>query len=285
MPKLLTEQQVEQYKRDGYVAPVPVLTTDEAAQYRKRFEEYEAANNGWYELSKGQKLYLLQTWAKELASNPKVLDAVEDVLGPNLFVWGCSLFVKNAHDPGFVSWHQDATYWGLDKPDVLTAWFALSPATVEAGCMKVIPGSHKWEQKEHRDTLDEHNLLTRGQEIAVDVNEDEARHMPLNPGEVSLHHVLIAHGSEPNQTDDRRIGFAVRYTVPHVKQANADGDCAWLVRGQDDYGHFVHETPPENDMDEAALAEYKRIMKLRQGVLYKGVQGKPAHVDLASSVK
>ncbi|MEK9672706.1 MAG: phytanoyl-CoA dioxygenase family protein [Rhodospirillaceae bacterium] len=280
MPKLLTEDQVEQFKRDGYVAPVPVFSRDQAAHYRKRFEEYEAANNGWYELSKGQKLYLLQTWVKEMASNPKVLDAVEDILGPNLFVWGCSLFVKDARDPGFVSWHQDATYWGLDKPDVLTAWFALSLATVESGCMKIVPGSHKWNQLEHRDTLDKHNLLTRGQELAVDVNEDDAVYMPLQPGEMSLHHVLLAHASTPNTTDDRRIGLAVRFTAPHVKQANADGDSAWLVRGQDDYGHFLHETPPDADMSDAALAEHHRIMKLRQGVLYKGVGGKPAHTEL-----
>lgn len=283
MPKLLSEQQVSQYREDGYVAPVPIMSADEALSYRRRFEAYEAAQGGWYELSKGQKLYLLQTWAAELVSHPKILDAVEDVLGPDILAWGCSLFVKDAHDPGFVSWHQDATYWGLSKPDVLTAWVALSPATVEAGCMKVVPGSHKWSQIAHRDTLDKHNLLTRGQELAVEVNEDDAAYMPLNPGEVSLHHVLIAHASTPNTTDDRRIGFAIRYIRPDVSQVNADKDCAWLVRGTDTHGNFIHETPPDADMDEAALAEYARIMKLRQSILYKGVQGKPAHTDLTAA--
>ena len=283
MPKLLSEQQVTQYREDGYVAPVPIMSADEALSYRRRFEAYETAQGGWYELSKGQKLYLLQTWAAELVSHPKILDAVEDVLGPDILAWGCSLFVKDAHDPGFVSWHQDATYWGLSKPDVLTAWVALSPATVEAGCMKVVPGSHKWNQIAHRDTLDKHNLLTRGQELAVEVNEDEAAYMPLNPGEVSLHHVLIAHASTPNTTDDRRIGFAIRYIRPDVSQVNADKDCAWLVRGTDTHGNFIHETPPDADMDEAALAEYARIMKLRQSILYKGVQGKPAHTDLTAA--
>lgn len=281
--KRLTEDQVAQYRRDGYVSPVRALTEEEALAYRRKFEAYEAANDGWYALSKGQKLYLLQTWTRDLVSHPAVLDAVEDILGPDLLVWGCSLFVKDARDPGFVSWHQDATYWGLDKPDVATAWIALSPATVEAGCMKIIPASHKWEQKDHRDTLDENNLLTRGQELAVDVDEADAVHMPLNPGEVSLHHVLLAHASEPNTTDDRRIGLAVRFTAPHVRQAKAEGDSAWLVRGEDTYGNFHPETPPENDMDEAALAEYARIMKFRQGVLYQGVEGKPAHTDLAET--
>ena len=283
MPKLLSEQQVSQFREDGYVAPVPIMSAEDALSYRRRFEAYESAQGGWYELSKGQKLYLLQTWAAELVSHPKILDAVEDVLGPDILAWGCSLFVKDANDPGFVSWHQDATYWGLSKPDVLTAWVALSPATVAAGCMKVMPGSHKWNQVDHRDTLDKNNLLTRGQELAVEVNEDEAAYMPLNPGEVSLHHVLIAHASTPNTTDDRRIGFAIRYIRPDVSQVNADKDCAWLVRGTDTHGNFIHETPPDADMDEAALAEYARIMKLRQSILYKGVQGKPAHTDLIAA--
>ncbi|MHA1164945.1 MAG: phytanoyl-CoA dioxygenase family protein [Alphaproteobacteria bacterium] len=280
MPKILSEAEAETYKKDGYACPVRIMSEDEAAQFRKRFEAYEEANGGWYELSKGQKLYLLQTWAADLVRHPKVLDAVEDVLGPDLFCWGQSLFVKDAHDPGFVSMHQDGTYWGLSEPDVVTAWIALSPATELSGCMKVVPGTHLMELQEHTDTLDENNLLTRGQEIAVDVDEKDAVFMPLQPGEMSLHHVRLVHGSAPNQSDDRRIGVAIRYIAPHVKQKEADKDSAWLVRGEDKYGYFLHETPPNADMDAAAMAEHKRIMALRQGVLYKGVAGKPAHTDL-----
>ncbi len=281
MPKILSEAQSETYERDGYACPVRVMSGEDAAGFRARFEAYEREHGGWYEYSKGQKLYLLQTWAADLVRHPKVLDAVEDVLGPDIFCWGQSLFVKDAHDPGFVSWHQDSTYWGLSKPDVVTAWIALSPATELSGCMKVVPGSQKWNQLDHNDTLDENNLLTRGQEIAVAVDEKDGMLMPLQPGEISLHHVLVVHGSAPNQSDDRRIGVAVRYVAPHVKQDLAEKDSAWLVRGEDKYGNFIHETPPNADMDEAALAEHKRIMALRQGVLYKGVAGKPAHTEIA----
>ncbi len=283
VPKLLSEDQVRRYRDEGFIAPVRALTPAEAAAFRRRFEAYERAQDGWYELSKGQKLYLLQTWAAELASHPKILDAVEDVLGPDIFVWGVSLFVKDAHNPSYVSWHQDSTYWGLSSPDVATAWVALSPATRASGCMKMIPGSHKLEQLPHVDTLAEHNLLTRGQEIAVEVDEGEAAYLLLQPGEISLHNIRTVHGSEPNRSDDRRIGVAVRYIAPHVKQVNADRDAAWLVRGEDRFGHFVHETPPRADMDPAALAEHARIMKLRQGVLYKDVKGAPAHTKLDQS--
>ena len=277
MGKMLDQSRIDRYHRDGYAYPIKVMDAGDAAAFRRRFEAYETANGGWYELSKGQKLYLLQTWVADLVRHPRVLDAVEDVLGPDILCWGTSLFVKDARNPSFVTWHQDATYWGLDRPDVVTAWIALSPATLESGCMKVIPGSQKWEQVEHRDTLAKENLLTRGQEMAVDVNEEEAVAMPLAPGEMSLHHVLVAHASEPNQSDDRRIGVAIRYVAPHVRQINGDKDSAMLCRGEDTHGNFIHETPPEADMDDAARAEHARIMAFRQGVLYKGVAGKPAH--------
>jgi len=277
MPNILSEDHVRQYHRDGFFAPIPCLSAEETAMFRAKFEAYEAAHEGWYEMSKGQKLYLLQTWARDLGRHPKILDAVEDVMGPNLMVWGLSLFVKDAHSPSYVSWHQDSTYWGLSKPNVTTAWIALSPANKQSGCMKMVPGTHKWEQVAHRDTLAKENLLTRGQEIDVDVDEREAVYLEIEPGEISLHNIRTVHASAPNQSDQRRIAIAIRYITPDVKQINAEGDSAWLVRGEDTEGNFIHEMPPEADMDAAAMAEHDRIMALRQDVLYKGVDGKPAH--------
>ncbi|MEQ8709935.1 MAG: phytanoyl-CoA dioxygenase family protein [Rhodospirillales bacterium] len=275
----LSEQQVRNYHEQGFVSPVNALTPEQTAHYRARFEAYEAANNGWYELSKGQKLHLLQTWVCELATNPVILDAVEDVLGPDILCWATSLFIKDAGTSSFVSWHQDSTYWGLSKPDVVTAWIALSPANRVSGCMKMWPGSQKMDQMEHVDTLSKDNLLTRGQEVAVAVPEDQSVLCELEPGQISLHNIRTVHGSEPNRSNDRRIGVAVRYIAPHVHQIHAADDSAMLVRGQDRHGHFIHEAQPKADMDAAARAEHARIMQLRQGVLYKGVQGKPAHLE------
>ena len=279
MPKLLDTEQIADFRRDGFIAPLAVLSLDETAAYRQRFEDYERAHDGWYTLSKGQKIHLLQTWVAGLVRNERILDAVEDVLGPDLMCWGTSLFIKNARDPHYVSWHQDSTYWGLDKPEVVTAWVALSAATRESGCMKMIPGSHALDQIPHRDTLAEHNLLTRGQELAVEVDESNAAYIVLAPGEISLHHVRTVHASEPNRADERRIGVALRYIAPHVRQLNGERDSAMLVRGEDRFGNFVHEKPPKHDMDADALEEHARIMQLRQDILYDGVEKKPAHFD------
>ncbi len=275
---MLTDAQRNEYAAKGYTWPIPVLSADEAAHYRERFEAYERRHGGWYELSKGQKLYLLQTWVAELVADKRVIESVADVLGEDVFCWGTSLFVKEAQSTSYVSWHQDSTYWGLSSADVVTAWIALSPATLESGCMKMVPGGAEREQLPHSDTLASENLLTRGQEIQVEVDDAQAEFAVLAPGEMSLHNIRTIHASEPNNSDDRRIGVAVRYIAPHVKQINAPDDSAWLVRGIDRYHHFIHETPPKADMDDAALAEHKRIMQLRQGVLYRGVDGKPAHV-------
>lgn len=194
---------------------------------------------------------------------------VEEVLGPNLFCWSSSFFIKEAGDPGYVSWHQDSTYWGLSEPTVMTVWVAFSPSNAVSGCMKVVPGSHLRDQVPHRDTFDEDNLLTRGQEIAVEVDEEEAVMMPLEPGQASLHHVRLFHASPPNRSDDRRIGFAIRYIPTHVRQVVGQKDSATLVRGTDSYGHFEHEPRPDADFSPTAQALHAQVSERQVQVLYR----------------
>lgn len=271
MPKLLSPEAIEQYRRNGFYFPIDVLSREEARSYRQKLEAHEAETGGPLSSNKRHKVHLLFTWANELVRNEKILDAVEDVLGPNILCWATSFFIKEPMNPAYVSWHQDATYWGLDPADVVTAWVALSDAPVESGSMKFLPGSHQWEQIEHRDTFDERNLLSRGQEIAVEVNEEEAVDVPLRAGQMSLHHVLLAHGSHPNTTNDRRIGLAIRYIPTHVRQLKTN-DSATLVRGVDEYNHFDHEPAPRADLDEAAIAAHADAMDRQVKALYHGTE-------------
>ena len=259
---------VRQFNDQGYYAPIPALTEDEAANLRRRLEAFEATNSGLTG-SLRNKPHLLFTWLDELVRHPGVLDAVEQVIGPNILVWGSSFFIKEPHNPSFVSWHQDSTYWGLEPPDIVTAWVALSESTHENGAMRVIPGSHKLDQAPHRDTFAANNLLSRGQEIMVEVNESEAVELPLKPGEMSLHHVRLIHGSEPNPSAKRRIGFAIRYVPTYVRQAAGTRDSATLVRGVDTYGHFEPERRPEFDMAPAAQAHHADVMARINQVLMR----------------
>jgi hypothetical protein len=269
MSKVLSEEAIAQYQRDGFYFPVRVMSAEEARGYRRELESYEAQAGGPIQSNRRHKVHLLFTWANELVRHPKVLDAVEDLIGPNIICWTTNFFIKEANDPGFVSWHQDSTYWGLEPPDVVTAWFAFTDAPLESGAMKFLPGSQKLDQIPHQDTFDENNLLTRGQEVAVDVDESKAVDVPLRIGEISLHHIRLIHGSSPNTTNDRRIGLAIRYIPTHVRQIKVR-DSAMLVRGRDQYGNFDWEPEPKANLDEAAIAAHRDAVERQVTALYSG---------------
>jgi len=269
MSNVMTDREVEDYRRNGYHFPLDVLSDAETKELRRQIEDYERKSGGPIKGEMRHKSHLVFTWLNDLVRNPKLLDPVEEVLGPNLLCWSTSFFIKEPRDPGFVSWHQDATYWGLNKPDVMTLWLAITPANKINGCMKFIAGTHK-KQVSHTDTFDKDNLLTRGQEIAVDVDENQAVYVELRPGQASLHHVLLFHGSAPNRSDDRRIGFAIRYVPTYVKQSVGHRDSATLVRGVDDYKHFDPEPRPKADLHPEAMAFHKAITENQLKVLYRG---------------
>jgi non-haem Fe2+, alpha-ketoglutarate-dependent halogenase len=264
----LPEAAVAHYREHGYYAPVRVMPAHEAESIRRRLEAHEAAH-GALKGSMRHKSHLLFTWLDGLIRHPAVLDAVEGVIGPDILCWSSTFFIKEPHDPGFVSWHQDSTYWGLDPADIVTAWVALSESTAENGAMRVIPDTQRLEQIAHRDTFAANNLLTRGQEIAVEVDEAKAVMLSLQPGEMSLHHVRLIHGSDPNPSGKRRIGFAIRYLPTHVRQVVGIRDSATLVRGVDRFGNFEPEYAPDRDLSDAALAFHARVMGDQQNVLMK----------------
>ena len=273
MSKLLTPAQLQSFQQEGYVAPIRVMSPAQAAQLREHLEAFERSQGGPLKGSLRHKTHLLFTWLNDLVREQKIVDAIEDLYGANLLCWTTNFFIKEARDPAFVSWHQDSTYWGLSKPDVVTAWVALTASNDSNGAMKVIPRTHLLDQVPHRDTFSKNNLLTRGQEVAVDVDPKQAVTIELQPGEMSLHHVRIIHGSEPNPADDRRIGFAIRYIPTYVRQVEGD-DSATLVRGIDTFNTFEHEPVPVRDFDPEFVALHKAIADRNARILYKGTDVK-----------
>ena len=196
MTKLLSESEVTTYRERGYHFPVDALSESEVAGFRKKLEDYEAETGGPIKGEMRHRSHVLFTWINEMVRHPRILGAMEDLLGPNILCWNTSFFIKEAHDPGFVSWHQDATYWGLSSSDVATAWIAISPANKVSGCMKFVAGTHR-QQVPHDDTFDQNNLLTRGQEIAVNVDEAKAVHVETRPGLASPCAAVPRIGAEP----------------------------------------------------------------------------------------
>ncbi len=270
MPKVLSEGAAAQYRRDGYCFPIPVLRQDEVAHLRARLEAFEAEQGGPLAGGYRNKSHLLFKWHDDLIRDPRVLDVVEDLIGPDILCWNTIFWIKEAQSPSFVSWHQDLNYWGLDADDLVTAWLALSPATPASGCMRVLPGSHAGEMLPHQDTFHGDNMLTRGQEIAVEVDESKTVAMALGPGEMSVHNVRIAHASGPNSTDDRRIGVSLHYMPTRSRQMVGDWDSAALVRGRDDFHHFAPTPIPTCDMDPVAVAFHGRAVAALRDILFRG---------------
>jgi hypothetical protein len=255
MGKQLTDAQIAQYERDGFVFPIDAFSPEQARRYRGVLEDFERAQGA--ELTKGQnfKPHLLFTWVDEIVHHPAILDAVEDLIGPNLRLFHLSVWPKNARDPAFVGWHQDATYFGLEPALQVTAWIALTDASVEAGCMEVIPGSHRLGQLHHAEQLEsKHNLLSRGQTITTPFDRGTTAFMPVRAGQFSLHHTLLVHNSRPNQSDDRRIGLGISYIPTHVRCSSTTRLSAMKVRGTDLYRHFDDEPRPTVDFGAAERA-------------------------------
>jgi non-heme Fe2+,alpha-ketoglutarate-dependent halogenase len=273
MPKLLSSREIERFRTQGYLSPIRIMSEAEAANIRKQLEEFEARTGGPLRGDLRHKTHLLFPWLADLVRDEKILDAVEDLYGADLLCWTSNFFIKEARNPAFVSWHQDSTYWGLSEPDIVTAWVAFTPSNDANGAMQVIPGTHTMDQIPHRDTFDKHNLLTRGQEIEVKVDPAQAVTLTLRPGEMSLHHVRLVHGSPANPSGDRRIGFAVRYIPTRIRQT-AGEDSATLARGEDRYHHFELEPRPTQELAPEFLALHKQIAERNARILYRGTEVK-----------
>ena len=168
-----------------------------------------------------------------------------------------------------MSWHQDLNYWGLDTDDLITVWLALSPATLESGCMRVLPQSHRGDMMPHEDKFEADNLLTRGQEISVEVDDAKTVAMPLAPGEMSLHNGRLAHASGPNGSTDRRIGLSLHYMPTNTRQIIGDWDSAALARGEDRYGHFTHTPRPKQDFDPEVVPFHEKATNAVRELLFK----------------
>lgn len=276
----LSPEQVDAYHRDGYLYPLTAMPSEQAAAYLGKLQALEAQYGARAAEILRAKSHLVLTWVNELIRLEPVLDAVEGLIGPDIFCWSTSFFIKKPHDPGFVAWHQDGPYSGTPEGagDIVTAWIALTPSNEANGCLKVVAGSHK--------TLVEHtykegtaNLLSLSQEIAVDVDESTATKIVLAPGQFSFHHEKIIHGSAPNTSDGRRVGLAVRYIKPYERQKPNTIDHATLVRGVDRYETFFHDPAPRSDMDPEAVAYLDSVLVKKFGNRYRREKDSTANAN------
>ena len=262
--RTLSPAQVKRYARDGFLSPLPALTREEAASARAQLEAFERAVGGPLTSEATDPRYrsrthVLLAWVHALARHPAILDAVEDVIGPDILVYTSTWFIKEPRSAAIAAWHQDATYFGLRPHVHVTAWLALTDATAESGCMEFLPGSHAGGQQLHRAGAVADSVNRAGQAVVGDVDDTRAVHGALRAGEFSLHHTLCLHRSAPNRSPERRIGLAISYIPTYVEHLGVHHRApAMLVRGVDAFGHFELEPAPAADLDDAARKAYAR---------------------------
>ena len=274
MPRVLTKLQIEQYHDQGFISPIRVISEQEALSIKDELEQVEKEFPEEINSESRNNLHLSFAFLDALAHNKIIVDAIEDLIGPDISLWASVMFIKEPSSKQYVSWHQDATYMGLDSLDFPTPWIALSPSNIETGCMTMIAGSHKTKIQNHKDTFAENNILTRGQ-VIQDVDESKAVDLILQPGEMSIHHGAVIHGSQPNNSNQRRIGFSLQSYMPNnVKQIV--GRNLWThVRGQkrqDDEGMLLDR--PRFNMDPNTVAQRKIANENLSEILYKGAKEK-----------
>lgn len=265
----LSPDEVARYQRDGYLFPFDVLDADQVAAARQKLEGFEAKLGQPLPRSLIAMANIYASFVDEIIRSPRILDRVESLIGPDILCWECAFLTKEPKAKSFFSWHQDAKYWGLEPYEVLTAWVALSPATRASGCMEVMTGSHIGELAPHQDTFGQDNMLSRGQEMQVAVDPARCVAMPLRPGQMSLHHVKIAHGSGPNETDQRRIGLVIRYVPAHVRQTTGRRDTAALVRGENRYGNFDLQPRAPGDFTDEGFALHRQFIERRRDIIMR----------------
>jgi len=265
----LTVKQIQQYQDEGYVSPIDVLSKDEAKEIRDEIENIEKKWPNELEGLGRNYVHLISPVFNKICCKPKILDAVESIIGQNILICGTTLFIKNPNEKGFVSFHQDAKYIGLEPYNWVTAWIAVTDANEENGCMRMWAGSHKENIKEHNQKFDENNLLTRGQTVE-NVPISETKPVILKAGQMSLHHPVVVHGSGLNKSNDRRIGFVVQsYIGTNVDQVLGKM-YVQLARGKDSFNYHENVTRPVELMNEEDILLRKKANDELSKIFYSG---------------
>ena len=265
----LTSDQINDYNNNGYLAPINVLTKNEASEVRAEIEKIEKLWPNELDGLGRNYVHMISPVFDKVCHSTKILDAVESIIGKNILVGGTTLFIKEPDNRGFVSWHQDAKYIGFEPHNWVTAWLAITDANEKNGCMRMCPGTHKKKIKEHKDTFNKNNLLTRGQTVQNIQLKDTVPN-ELKAGQLSLHHPMIVHGSGLNKSNSRRIGFVIQsYIGTNVDQVLGKM-YVQLARGKDSFNYHENVTRPVELMNEKDILLRKKANDELSKIFYSG---------------
>ena len=265
----LSPAQVEHFRAEGYLTALPGIPAAQAAECVARLASLDPSRLAALDTAWGGRhrdpwrtqTHVLFTWIDAIVRHPVILDTVEDLLGPNLLVANADLFVKEPHSPSFISFHQDSYYWHIEPDHMVSVWVGLSASTRENGCMRYAPRTHLHGKQSHEETFAADNALSRGQ-VMRPREGPQSVEVLLEPGQIAIHHCLLAHASGPNRSAERRVGLTIRYLPPEVRVVDGPPMAATLVRGENTLGHFAPAPPrPAGDLDDAAIAAHRRVLE------------------------
>jgi len=265
----LNSNQLKQYQDDGYVAPINAINKDEANEIRKEIEFIE---NKWPDELKGSGrnyVHLISSIFDKIAHNNNILNAVESLIGKNILICGTTLFIKNPNEKGYVSFHQDAKYIGLEPYNWVTAWIAVTDSNENNGCMRMWSGSHKEKLKHHNQKFDKGNLLTRGQTVE-NVPVEKTKPVVLKAGQMSLHHPKIVHGSGLNLSKDRRIGFVIQSYIGSDVNQVLGKMYVQKARGEDKFKYHEYVPRAKKLMDDNDIENRNKANEELNKIFYRG---------------
>lgn len=262
----LSAEQIKRWRHDGFLSPFPLLNATELTACREGLERFEqwlgAPVNSTEDLQYRTMPYLILPWAAKLAQDARILDVVEDLIGPDILIYTSTFFIKEPHSPTIAAWHQDSTYYGLEPKEEVTVWVALSDANEAAGCMDALSFKGKPRQLSHVSRVVKNSVNRAAQVITEPLDEGEPVAMPLKAGEFSMHHGLCPHRSGPNTANHRRIGLGLNYIPTSVRPVGSIKPAAMLVRGIDRYQHFELVEPAQAELDARGIAMHERAVGL-----------------------
>jgi non-haem Fe2+, alpha-ketoglutarate-dependent halogenase len=266
---ILTQKQLAEYEELGFIHSIPILSEAEVASYRAEVEKTCQAIGG--NVARLDAVHLFFRWAWDLSTHPRLLNCLEQLLGPDIVLKSTRLFYKYGKSNAYVGWHQDGVTERLEDKNSPAIWLGLTAATVENGCLRVVPGSHRQGFLPHdarpiQDTLAGDDNLGRNQVRSRErVDELSGRitmvppdvsspvDLVMRPGEMSIHQPLILHGSNANLSSGPRIGLSASYSTPDLCHLPS---VVWS-RGdwrRDEFDFEVIDEPPATSLAEAVAA-------------------------------
>jgi ectoine hydroxylase-related dioxygenase (phytanoyl-CoA dioxygenase family) len=232
--KALNQAQVDDFWREGYLKVGKILTDDEIATLRQEYDaifanaragkigfrnlaidhtdDLETKNKADKQMLQIMQMCEISIQFRKLVYHERILDVIEDLIGPNIQLFHDQALYKPAYQGGPVHWHQDNAYWQCAPANLVSAWLTLDDVNRDNGAMQFIPGTHL-QVVGHDRAQTSNTLLDSGSHA----DASRAVVVDLPAGGITIHHCQTLHMTAPNTTANQRRAIAIHFMNPGTK--------------------------------------------------------------------